>query len=149
MWIPRDLLALPLIVGLVTAFSAFPSTALRAQSGTGSSSMVVDIPQDDLYHHPTCSLVRAAGSKVKVMRHGEAARRGMKPHDCTTEDGGVPDPNAAPVYVQDGDNRYHKEGCEKLTAAATKTTLDEGGKKRWPCPVCKPPKRTAPAAGAK
>lgn len=149
MWIPRDLMALPLILALAAAFPASSSTALRAQTGAGSSSMVVDIPQDDLYHHPTCSLVRAAGSKVKVMRHGEAARRGMKPHDCTTEDGSVPDPNAAAVYVQDGDTRYHKEGCEKLTAAAKKTTLDEAGKKRWPCPVCKPPRRTATAGGAK
>jgi hypothetical protein len=149
MWIPRDFPALPLTLALAAVCSAFPSNALRAQTGSGSSSMVVDIPQDDLYHHPTCSLVRAAGSKVKVMRHGEAARRGMKPHDCTTEDGSVPDPNAATVYVQDEDTRYHKEGCEKLTAAAKKTTLDEAGKKRWPCPVCKPPKRTAAAAGAK
>ena len=32
-------------------------------------------------------------------------------------------------------------GCEKLEAGATKTTLEEAGKKHWPCPVCKPPVR--------
>jgi hypothetical protein len=104
--------------------------------------MVVDVPQDAFYHHPGCALVRAAGSKVRVMRQGEAVRRGMKPHDCAVGDGGAAlNPNAATVYVQNGDSRYHKEGCAKLTAAATKTTLGEAGRKHWPCAVCKPPRR--------
>jgi hypothetical protein len=112
-----------------------------AQSGSAAA-MVVDIPQDDLYHNPACPLVRAAGSKVKVMRQGEAARRRLKPHDCAIGDGGAAvNPNVAPVYVQAGDSRYHKEGCKKLTPAATKTTLAEAGQKHWPCGTCKPPRR--------
>jgi len=114
----------------------------QAQAPSTASSMVVDVPQDNLYHHPACPVVRAAGSKVRVMRQAEAASRGMKPHDCAIGDGGVAlNPNAAPVYVQQGDSRYHKDGCAKLTAAATKTTLAEAGKDHWPCAVCKPPRR--------
>ena len=54
-------------------------------------------------------------------------------------------PNAVPVYVQEGDERYHKEGCEKLGEAAKKVTLAEGAKGRWPCTVCRPPIRKPPA----
>jgi hypothetical protein len=110
--------------------------------------MVVDIPQDALYHQPACPLVAAAGSRVKVMRQGEAVRRGLKPHECAIGDGGAAlNPNAATVYVQNGDSRYHKEGCSKLTSGATKMTLAEAGRDHWPCAVCKPPVRK-PTAGA-
>ena len=65
-------------------------------------------------------------------------------------DGGPADPNTAIVYVQKGDSRYHKEGCSKLTDAATKTTLEEAGQKLWPCGECQPPRRqrTAKSGGA-
>jgi hypothetical protein len=107
--------------------------------------MVVDIPQDALYHRPACPLVRAAGSKVKLMRQAEAVRRGMKPHECPVLADGSEDPNAAPVYIQEGDGRYHKEGCEKLGEKAEQVTLAEGAKGRWPCTVCRPPIRKPPA----
>jgi hypothetical protein len=135
MWTFRVILACGLVPALLQ-----PSA--HAQAPSTASSMVVDVPQDNLYHHPACSLVRAAGSKVRVMRQGEATSRGMKPHDCAIGDGGAAlNPNAATVYVQKGDSRYHKEGCAKLTAGAAKTTLGEAGKDHWPCAVCKPPRR--------
>lgn len=112
-----------------------------AQTSSSKSAMVVDIPQDKLYHRPACPLVRAAGSKVKLMRQAEAVRRGMKPHECPVLADGSEDPNAVPVYIQEGDGRYHKEGCEKLGDKAEKVTLEEGGKGRWPCTVCRPPIR--------
>ena len=127
---------------LVSGILALPLAGRADAQSASASSMVVDIPQDDLYHNPACALVRAAGSKVKVMRQGEAVRKRLKPHDCAVGDGGAAlDPNAAAVYVQAGDNRYHKEGCEKLKAGATKTTLEEAGKKHWPCGTCQPPRR--------
>lgn len=124
-----------------------PALAQTAASqGSSSSALVVDIPGDNLYHQPSCPLVRKAGSRVKVMKESEAIRRGMKPHDCASadEEDSAAAKNQQPVFVQDGDNRYHKAGCEKLKAGATKITLEEAGKKYWPCPVCKPPIRQRP-----
>jgi hypothetical protein len=118
-------------------------SSLAAQQGSSSSALVVDIPSDNLYHQPSCPLVRKAGSRVKVMKESEAVRRGMKPHDCAAAAEGdtAAEKNQQIVYVQPDDNKYHKAGCEKLKDGATKMTLDEAGKKHWPCPVCKPPVR--------
>jgi hypothetical protein len=124
-----------------TLLLSVPTIVAAAQTSSTAARMVVDIPADDMYHLPGCSLVRAAGSKVKVMRQAEAVRRGMQPHAC--DDPSAP-PSAIPVYVQPGDNRYHKEGCVKLGSAATKTNLDAAGRSHWPCAVCKPPKRKPP-----
>ena len=128
---------------------ALAITALPAMSQAQSpSTMVVDIPQDGFYHKPACPLVREAGSKVNVMRLGEAERRRMKPHECPVLADGSEDPNAVAVYIQDGDGRYHKEGCEKLGEGAKKVTLAEGGKGRWPCTTCRPPVRKPPPAAS-
>lgn len=114
---------------------------------TSPSALVVDIPADSLAHQPGCSLVRKAGSAVKVMKASEAARRGLKPHDCDTASAvdeaaaAAAETNAAAVYVQKNDKRYHKAGCAKLGDAATTMALDAAGQKYWPCPVCKPPVR--------
>ena len=137
------------VLTLLAVTILLPPPFVGAQGAGSASRMVVEIPQDDLYHNPSCPLVRAAGSKVKVMRQGEAARRKLKPHDCAAgPDGGPADPNTAAVYVQKGDSRYHKEGCSKLTGAATRTTLDEAGQKLWPCGECRPPRRQKTAKGA-
>jgi hypothetical protein len=129
---------------LLSPAGARPAWAAGGQ-GSSSSALVVDIPSDNLYHQPSCPLVRKAGRQVKVMKESEAIRRGMKPHDCAAAADDQEDSAAATnqqtVYVQPGDNRYHKAGCEKLKAGATKMTLDEAGRKYWPCPVCKPPVR--------
>jgi hypothetical protein len=128
---------------LVALLIGAPSDAAAAQQGSSSSALVVDIPSDNLYHQPSCPLVRKAGSRVKVMKEAEAVRRGMKPHDCASaeESDTAAEKNQQIVYVQPDDNKYHKAGCEKLKDGATKVTLDEAGKKHWPCPVCKPPVR--------
>ncbi|HXE80716.1 MAG TPA: hypothetical protein VNK41_08210 [Vicinamibacterales bacterium] len=131
------------VVAAVLAMAAVPGVVDAQSASRGSAPMVVDIPQDKLYHRPACPLVRAAGSKVKLMRQSEAVRRGMKPHECPVLADGSEDPNAVPVYVQEGDDRYHKEGCRKLGENAKEVTLAEGGKGRWPCTVCRPPIRKA------
>lgn len=133
-----------LLGALILAPPAVRTTSAAGAQGSSSSALVVDIPSDNLYHQPSCPLVRKAGSRVKVMKESEAVRRGMKPHDCPAasddEDSAAAN-NQQAVYVQAGDKRYHKAGCEKLKDGATKMTLDEAGRKYWPCPVCKPPVR--------
>jgi hypothetical protein len=139
------LLAAPAFAGAQSAGAQ--TTGTGAAQGSSSSALVVDIPADNLYHQPSCPLVRKAGSRVKVMKESEAVRRGLKPHDCASADeegATAAEKNQQPVYVQAGDNRYHKAGCEKLKGGGTKLTLDEAGKKYWPCPVCKPPIRQRP-----
>jgi hypothetical protein len=124
------------------------AVAAGAQEMSGSA-MVVVIPGTREYHQPSCPLVAKAGSKVKVMKLADARAQGLTAHDC--EGAAVEQPkkdaNAAIVYVQDGDKRYHKAGCPKLGAHTSKLTLGEAGRKYWPCPVCKPPirQREAPA----
>jgi hypothetical protein len=132
---------LVLLVAFGVVAGAVPSTS--AAQDVSPSALVVSIPGDARYHQPGCPLVAKAGSHVKVMKLAEAERRGLKAHDCQTaaENGGKPtaaESNASAVFVQPGDNKYHKAGCPKLKPTATKTTLDEAGKKYWPCPVCKP-----------
>jgi len=114
-----------------------------------ASSLVVIIPGDKTFHQPGCALVAKAGSNVTVAKRGEAARRGLKPHDCGPDAAGGPtvDPNAVKVLTQPGDNKYHRATCPKLGTTRTALALDQAGRKYWPCPVCKPPirQRTLPA----
>ena len=114
----------------------------RAQDVSGST-MVVVIPGDHQYHQPSCPLVAKAGSHVKVMKIAGASAQGLTAHDCESAAIDQPnkDANAALVFVQAGDKRYHKSGCPKLGTNATKVSLGEAGRKYWPCPVCKPPIR--------
>ena len=120
---------------------------LSGGQSTSGSALVVDIQADSLYHQPSCSLVRKAGSAVKVMKQSEATRRGLKPHDCDTASAAdeaasaAAAANTATVYVQKDDKRYHKAGCARLRDAATPMAVDAAGQKYWPCPVCKPPVR--------
>ena len=128
-----------LLAALVVAGS--PVSSLRAQS---ASDLVVSIPGDKEFHQPGCPLVAKAGSNVKVMKRSEALRRKLTPHaGCSAAQGsGVAlDPNAVKVYTQPGDNKYHTATCSKLGAQKVAITLEEAGRKWWPCPVCKPPVR--------
>jgi hypothetical protein len=107
-----------------------------------ASSMVVIIAGDRTFHQPGCALVAKAGSSVTVAKRGEAVRRGLKPHDCGPDAGGpTADPNAVKVVTQPGDNKYHRATCPKLGTTRSTLTLDQAGRKYWPCPVCKPPIR--------
>jgi hypothetical protein len=116
-----------------------------AAAAQDASSMVVLIPGDKRFHAPGCGLVRAAGSKVTVAKRGEAVRRGLAAHDCGDDAEAAPaaDPNAVQVFRQAGDNKYHRAACAKLKPAPARTslTLEEAGRKLWPCPACKPPIR--------
>ena len=105
--------------------------------------LVVIIAGDQTFHQPGCVLVAKAGSKVTVAKRGEAAHRGLKPHDCGPGASGGPaaDPNAVNVATQPGDNKYHRATCPKLGATRSALTLEEAGRKLWPCPVCRPPIR--------
>ena len=114
---------------------------VRAQN---PSDLVVSIPGDKEFHQPGCPLVAKAGSSVRVMNRSEAIRRKLTPHAAcgvATGSGIAVDPNAAKVFTQPNDNKYHTATCPKLGAERTSITLDEAGRKWWPCPVCKPPVR--------
>lgn len=130
---------------LVMAASA---AGLAAQEG---NSMVVLIGGDRTFHQPGCALVAKAGSKVTVSKRAEAVRRGLTPHDCGPDAGGpVADPNAVKVATQPGDNKYHRDTCKKLGPTRSTLTLDDAGRKLWPCPVCKPPiRQRSPSAPAR
>jgi len=112
--------------------------------------LVVIIAGDKTFHQPGCPLVAKAGSKVAITKRGEAARRGLTPHDCGPDASGAPpaDPNAVKVFTQPRDNKYHRAICAKLGTARSTLTLDEAGRKFWPCPACKPPirQRRVPAS---
>ena len=78
------------------------------------------------------------------MKRFEAVRRKLTPHaGCRAGESAAAaaNPNLAKVYTQPGDNKYHTATCAKLGAQKTAVTLDEAGRKWWPCPVCKPPVR--------
>lgn len=115
-----------------------------------ASSLVVIIAGDQTFHQPGCVLVFKAGSKVTVAKRGEAIRRGLKPHDCGPDASGGPvgDPNALKVSTQPGDNKYHRATCPKLGPTRSTLTLEEAGRKFWPCPVCKPPIRQRKLPGS-
>jgi hypothetical protein len=131
------------IIAIAIGLSGVAATPAAAQD---DSSLVVVVPNDKRYHQPGCPLVAKAGKSVQVMKLADAKKRGLTPHDCQAyaDRGGkesASEANAIAVYVQPGDNHYHKVDCKELKGTPTKLTLDEAGKKYWPCPVCKPPIR--------
>ena len=138
-------------MGLRVARGLVLSYALASAAGAGlagaqqpsGTSLVVVIRNDKEYHQPGCPLVAKAGASVQIMKLAEASRRGLAAHDCEGALAEQPkkDANQAAVFVQADDQRYHKAGCAKLGASATKTTLGEAGRKYWPCPTCRPPIR--------
>jgi hypothetical protein len=109
-----------------------------------AAQLVVVIPNDKEFHQPGCPLVAKAGSRVTIMKRGEAVRKHLTPHAaCFNGDGTAStlNPNTVKVYTQPGDNKYHTANCPKLGASRSAVTLDQAGRKYWPCPVCKPPIR--------
>jgi hypothetical protein len=134
-----------LLAGCLVVVSAVGLDAQEARSSTSGSVLVVVIPDDKRFHQPGCALVRRAGSKVQVMKQAEAERRGLAAHDCGDPGDAQRDAaavsNASKVLVQTNDKRYHTPGCNRLTGAATETTVEKAAKDHWPCPVCKPPVR--------
>ena len=116
--------------------------SLQAQS-TSSNELVVVLTGSKQYHQPSCPLVARAGSQVRVMKLAEAKRRSLTAHDCPAAPAAAAaaDPNKIKVFSQPDDNKYHTATCPKLGSNRTSLTLEEAGKKLWPCPVCKPPIR--------
>jgi hypothetical protein len=118
------------------------SSTMAQSAGSASSELVVLIVGSKQYHQPSCPLVARPGVQVRVMKLAEAKRRGLTAHDCGTQPGATAaDPNRIKVYSQPGDNKYHTSTCPKLGERRTSLTLEEAGRKLWPCPVCKPPIR--------
>jgi hypothetical protein len=112
-----------------------------AWAAAQSSSLVVIVKGSRQFHAPTCPVVTRAGSNVTVSRRAEALRRGLTAHECGEADGTKANPNLVKVFTQKDDNKYHRATCEKLGRERSSLTLDEAGRKLWPCPVCRPPIR--------
>ena len=111
-----------------------------------AADLVVMIVGSKQYHQPSCPLVARPGSQVRVMKLGEAKRRGLTAHDCPSAPAATAaaDPNKIKVFSQPNDNKYHLASCARLGATRTTLTLEEAGRKLWPCPVCHPPIRQRP-----
>ncbi len=111
------LILLGLAIGAIPAAAQSPGDLVVVVTGTKQ------------FHQTSCPVVAAAGTHVTVMKRSEALRKGFTAHDC------------GKVYTQPGDNKYHLATCPKLGANRTAISLDDAGKKYWPCPVCHPPIR--------
>ena len=124
------------------AMAVASSVATQSQT-SAAGDLVVTIVGSKQYHQPGCPLVARAGSQVRVMKLAEAKRRGLTAHDCPSPPTAAvaADPNKIKVFSQPGDNKYHTGTCPKLGSNRTSLTLEEAGRKLWPCPVCKPPIR--------
>ncbi len=126
-------------LALLVALAATPGLA-AAQSSTA---LVVIVKGSKQFHAPGCPVVAKAGSNVTVSRRAEALRRGLTAHDCGEATDAKANPNAVKVFTQNDDNKYHRQGCEKLGRERSSLTLDAAvaDRKLWPCPVCRPPIR--------
>jgi hypothetical protein len=135
----------PVVLVICVVLGGVRVPCATAQLTSSGSALVVVVPGEKRFHQPGCPLVRKAGSKVQVMKQGEAERRGLESHDCS--DPGVAQRDAAAaanistVYVQTQDKQYHQSGCKRLKAGATAITVEKAAQDHWPCPVCKPPIR--------
>jgi hypothetical protein len=132
-----------IVIAVFVATSIIGALVLPA-TAQSATDLVVSIPGDKEFHQPGCPLVAKAGSSVRVMKRSEAIRRKLTPHAAcgvATGSGVALDPNAVKVFTQPRDNKYHTATCPKLGAERTSITLEDAGRKWWPCPVCKPPVR--------
>lgn len=114
------------------------------------SEMVIVKKGGSEYHRPGCDVI-SDGVGVLAMTRAQAEGRKLKPHaacdpaNAETPSGKAAEKNAiVHVYVDDKGKYYHREKCERLGDGKKKMTLDEAGKKYWPCTVCKPPIRKRP-----
>ena len=135
----------PVVLAICVLLGGTMVARAAGQLTTSGSALVVIVPGEKRFHQPGCPLVRKAGSKVRVMKQGEAERRGLESHDCS--DPGVAQRDAAAaantitVYVQAQDRRYHQAGCKRLKTGATAMPVEKAAQDHWPCPACKPPIR--------
>ena len=112
------------------------------------SELVIHKEGAEYYHRASCPAVKD-GVGVILLSRAQAEARGWKPHpECDPEkargddDSAAPKRPAPPEFVQvDESKYYHREKCRNLRADGKRMSLEEAGKKYWPCPVCKPPVR--------
>lgn len=123
-------------------------------AATAQSELVIVKEGTKQYHRPGCEVIRD-GKGVLAMTRAQAEGRDFKAHaecDPAVNPPGASGKPAAPVYVYvDGAGKhYHKEKCARLGKDARKVSLQEAGRKHWPCTVCKPPirKRDANVSGS-
>ena len=125
---------------------AVMSAALLAQS-----ELVIVKEGTGHYHRPGCPVIRD-GRDVIAMTRGQAESREYKQHPAcdpakappATESAktGEKPKMKAPVFVHiDGGQYYHRQECRTLARDSRKVSLEEAGKRLWPCPVCRPPIR--------
>lgn len=131
------------------------TAAVLCAFAQSSTEYVLVKPGSQEYHRPGCDVVRDP-KNVVAMTRAEAESRGLKPHAAcdpakapaaksdparvSSAKGGAP--KVQYVFVEPGDQRYHRETCPKLGKTRQRIAVDAAaGKKYWPCPVCKPPIR--------
>jgi hypothetical protein len=132
-----------------SAVAAVLAVLILAVSGAGASQseLVITRAGDKEYHWPGCERIKDA-KDVLALTRAQATTRGLKPHAAcdpstsprpgdSSKSSPAPDPV---VYVDDG-RYYHKKDCAKLGKDPRRLSLDEAGRKYWPCPTCKPPIR--------
>lgn len=133
----------------VVVLFAFVPTSAAAQE------LVIVTESTKQYHRPACAVVREAPKDIMAMTVGQAEARGYKAHRACdpanpankvaqpapgSTAGSAPQPPIF-VYTAPGDTRYHRETCAKLSKDRKRVSLEEAGKKHWPCAVCRPPIR--------
>ena len=134
--------------------SAAIAIVLALPTATVQGQLVIVTESTKQYHRPACPILRDGKTKdIIAMNVGQAELRGFKPHpDCHSaeassaqlaSDGTRSDRLRALVFVYTaaGDKRYHRENCARLAKERRKVSLEEAGKKLWPCSVCRPPIR--------
>jgi hypothetical protein len=144
----------PLVLLLWLPAAAPPAADPGAPARQGELVIVKEGTKE--YHRPGCEVIRD-GKGVLAMTRAQAEGRKLTPHEGCDPDKVKPDePAAAPgkpgakpspktMVVVDGGRHYHKDAsCKRVGKETRKMTLDEAGRKLWPCPECKPPIRPRP-----
>jgi hypothetical protein len=126
---------------VMTAAGVRAGAPARAQS-----ELVLQKEGSKEYHRPGCDLVKDAKGVLALTR-GQAESRGLKPHADCDPSKAPQTPEPKPVFVRvDSGRYYHRDTCARLEKSSKALSLDEAGKKYWPCPTCRPPIRR-PASG--
>jgi hypothetical protein len=146
---------LALLVLLLWLPAVAPSADSDAPARQGDLVIVKEGTKE--YHRPGCEVIRD-GKGVLAMTRAQAEARKFTSHEgCDPAQVKAEEPAATPpgkpgakpspktMVVVDGGRHYHKDGdCKRLGKETKKMTLDEAGRKLWPCPECKPPIRPRP-----
>jgi hypothetical protein len=138
---------------VLTLLALAVSLASHPAAEVAQSELVIVREGTKEYHRPGCEVIRD-GKAVLAMTRAQAEGRKFTSHEnCDPAkqrptDPATGKPSARPpaeidVFV-DGGRQYHKEDCKRLGKESKKMTLEQAGRKLWPCPECKPPIRPRP-----